>query len=115
MSSSAASNATALLSQCFRLPAGRVLARESASRLGLTATLRKSGGGAELRIRAQCFVYGVRVHIPGFKAADDAFSVEPGGERRIALSARSGADRAGEGTLTALNLAGRVPIIVSED
>jgi beta-mannosidase len=104
-----------LLSQCFRLPAGRVLARESASRLGLTATLRKSGGGAELRIRAQCFVYGVRVHVPGFKAADDAFSVEPGGERRIALTARSGADLAGEGTLTALNLAGRVPIIVSED
>jgi beta-mannosidase len=104
-----------LLSQCFRLPGGRDLARETAMRLGLKATLRRAGERAELTLRAQSFVYGVRVDIPGFRAADDAFSIEPGGERRIALWGRAGHDSGGEGVITALNLAGRVPIIVSED
>jgi len=104
-----------LLSQCFRLPAGRLLACEPATRLGLTATLTPSGDEpVELQIRAECFVYGVRVQVPGFQVADDAFSIEPGGERRIALTLVDGAQRGGDGTLTALNLAGRVPIMVSE-
>jgi len=104
-----------LLSQCFRLPAGRLLAREPAARLGLTATLTPSGEDrTELQIRAQCFVYGVRVHLPGFRAADDAFSIEPGGERRIALARVDGAPPGADGALTALNLAGRVPIMFSE-
>jgi beta-mannosidase len=104
-----------LLSQCFRLPAGRLLAREPAARLGLTATLTSSGEDrTELQIRAQCFVYGVRVHLPGFRAADDAFSIEPGGERRIAVARVDGAPPGADGALTALNLAGRVPIMFSE-
>ncbi|MGD0385308.1 MAG: glycoside hydrolase family 2 protein [Solirubrobacteraceae bacterium] len=104
-----------LLSQCFRLPAGRLLAREPAARLGLTATLTPSGEDrTELQIRAQCFVYGVRVHLPGFRAADDAFSIEPGGERRIAVARVDGAPPGADGALTALNLAGRVPIMFSE-
>ena len=104
-----------LLSQCFRLPGGRVSSRDTASRLGLRATLRRRGERAELTVGAQRFVYGVRVRLPGFQAADDAFSIEPGGERHIALKALSGEHRGGEGVITALNLAGRVPIIVSED
>jgi beta-mannosidase len=104
-----------LLSQCFRLPAGRLLPRETPSRLGLEATLTATGGeAAELSLRSRRFVYGLRVDLPGFVAADDAFSIEPGGERRVALR-RAGEGAAGrDGTLTALNLAGRVPIIVSE-
>ncbi|MGA2757610.1 MAG: hypothetical protein ABSF58_09680, partial [Solirubrobacteraceae bacterium] len=104
-----------LLSQCFRLPGGRTSQRDTAARLGLRATLRRRGERAELTVGAQRFVYGVRVRLPGFRAADDAFSIEPGGERRIVLNALSGDDRGGEGVITALNLAGRVPIIVSED
>jgi beta-mannosidase len=104
-----------LLSQCFRLPAGRALQPQSAARLGLQATLSATGdGAAELRIRAKCFVYGVCVHLPGFQADDDAFSLEPGGERRIALRALAGAGAGGDGALTALNLAGRLPIMGTE-
>jgi beta-mannosidase len=104
-----------LLSQCFRLPAGRALQRESAARLGLQATLSATGdGAAELKIRAKCFVYGVGVHLPGFQADDDAFSIEPGGERRIALRALAGEVGPGDGALTALNLAGRLPIMRTE-
>jgi len=104
-----------LVSQCFRLPAGRLLARETPAQLDVTATLARSAAGtAELSLCSRRFLYGVRVDVPGFEAADDAFSVEPGKGRRIALrSTRDDADGAG-GTLTALNLVGRVPIMVTE-
>ncbi len=102
-----------LLSQCFRLPAGRLLAREPASRLGLEATLEQRGElGARLHVRSRRFVYGVRVHIPGFQAAEDAFSVEPGGERQIDLQRLAHTGAVGDGSLTALNLSGRAPIMV---
>ena len=100
-----------LLSQCFRLPAGRALHPQSAARLGLEATLSATGdGAAELKIRAKCFVYGRGVHLPGFQADDDAFSIEPG---RRATNRPAGCceGRPGDGALTALNLAGRLPIM----
>jgi beta-mannosidase len=104
-----------LLSQCFRLPAGRMLARESPSRLGLEMELTQSrDGAAELSVRARRFLYGVRVEFPGFCADDDAFSVEPGGERRVALTAIAGHSPGAGGAITALNLAGRVPILWSD-
>jgi beta-mannosidase len=100
-----------LLSQSFRLPAGRPRGREPASRLGLAATLaRTSDEVALLSVSTRRFAYGVRVHVPGFDPSDDAFSVEPGGERRIELK-RAAARASGDGgVLTALNLAGRVAI-----
>jgi hypothetical protein len=53
--------------------------------------------------------YGVRVHAPGFEPDDDAFCVEPGGQRVVALR------RVGEGEfqgaqLSALNLDGSIRI-----
>ena len=100
-----------LLSQSFRLPVGRPLAREASAQLGLTATVTASGAEAvEVAVRSRRFAYGVRVNFPGFTASDDAFSVEPGGERRIELVRGGSGATAAAATLTALNLAGRVPI-----
>ena len=100
-----------LLSQSFRLPAGRPLLREPASRLGLAATLTPAGDEpAVLTVRTRRFAHGVRVHVPGFDPSDDAFSVEPGGERRIELTRAAGDAPADRGALTALNLIGRVAI-----
>ncbi len=109
--------AVELLSQCFRLPTGRALPIEPASRLGLEAVLRPDGdGAAELSVRARRFVYGVRVQVPGFDANDDAFSLEPGAERLIALRRSQEGETAGVrgGALGALNLSGRLPMLVRE-
>lgn len=100
-----------LLSQAVRFPAGPPLDREGAARLGLRAHARPlPGGGAELAITSRRLAYGVRVHAPGLQPSDDAFATEPGRERIVRLRPReSGAAFAG-GTLTAVNLDGRVPI-----
>jgi beta-mannosidase len=100
-----------LLSQAFRLPAGRPLLREAPSQLGLAATLGADGDRFVLTVRTRRFAYGVRVLVPGFRASDDAFSVEPGGERRVVLARVTGSDEPA-GAVTALNLNGRVPISV---
>ena len=100
-----------LLGQAFRLPAGRPLARETASALGLEASLEPGAGGQPLlSVRARRFVYGARVDVPGFVPADDAFCVEPGGERRIALRSLVGdpTEAPQRAEITALNLSGRV-------
>jgi hypothetical protein len=54
------------------------------------------------------------VHIPGFHPADDAFSLEPGGARRIELRRAGDEAQGAGGTITALNLSGRVPIISTD-
>ncbi len=101
--------ASEMISQAFRLPAGRPTTPETASALGFDAALeRREAGGAVIRIDSRRFAYGVRIHCPGFRAADNGFSIEPGGTRRVEL-ARSGADgEIATVTLTALNLAERV-------
>jgi beta-mannosidase len=98
-----------LISQSFRLPAGRPTTPEPASELGLVAVLEH--GGAEravVCVEARRFAYGVRIHCPGFRAADNAFSIEPGGLRRIELARTAADGEAGQATLTALNLHGRI-------
>jgi hypothetical protein len=68
-------------------------------------------GGAEravVCVEARRFAYGVRIHCPGFRAADNAFSIEPGGLRRIELARTAADGEAGQATLTALNLHGRI-------
>ncbi|MFL5845661.1 MAG: glycosyl hydrolase 2 galactose-binding domain-containing protein [Solirubrobacteraceae bacterium] len=92
----------ALLAQDFRFPAGRPLTAESAEELGLQTQLE----GGVLTVSARRLVYDLRVAAPGSLASDDAFSVEPGGARRIVLDP---APAAGV-TLTALNLAGTVTV-----
>jgi beta-mannosidase len=107
----AGENGIDLLSQCFRFPAGRPLGRETAARLGIAAKLSASSEDlAVLTLNARRFAYGVRVHVPGFRATDDAFSLEPGGERRIELVRSADGASADGGTLTALNLLGRVAV-----
>ena len=99
-----------LLSQAFRFPAGRPDRVEPADRLGLSADARPCGDGViRLTVRSQRLAYGVRIHAPGFAPDDDAFSVEPGGSRQVDLRPRTPERRFG-GELTAINLAGRLPI-----
>jgi beta-mannosidase len=98
------------LSQAMRFPAGRPTAIESAERLGLNGeTQALLDGALRLTVRSDRFAYGVRVHAPGFSADDDAFSIEPGGERSLLLRPREPTAELHEGTLSALNLDGRVP------
>ena len=104
-----------LLSQAFRLPAGRPLEREPATRLGLRAEIvAASGKHALVTVTSTRFAYGVRVDVPGFRMADDAFSIEPGGQRQINCTRVGDGPVATAGTLTALNLAGRVAVTVGE-
>jgi beta-mannosidase len=100
-----------LLSQAVRFPAGRPLQALPAGELGLEGELRAAAGAsAELVLRSRRLAYGVRVHVPGFVPADDALCVEPGTARRIALRPDGGTGVPRGGTLTAINLAGRVAI-----
>ncbi len=114
---------TELVSQAFRFPAGRPALPQSAAALGLSATIEPAaGGGHRVRVASRRFAYGVRIAVAGYEPADDAFGIEPGHERLVALR-RTGpgagdgtGDEAGTavpaappvGALTALNLAGRV-------
>jgi beta-mannosidase len=95
------------VSRAFRFPVGPPREVESADRLGLTAELERGGAGAPvLRLESRRFVHGLRVAAPGLRPADDAFSLEPGTERRIALVADRSAnlDSMPKIKLSALNL-----------
>jgi beta-mannosidase len=94
-----------LLSQSFRFPAGRPLGRESAARMGIEATAEPdSKGRVALTVRSRRLAYGVRVHTDGFEPEDNAFSVEPGGERVVLLRPDTPTSVFAGGSLTALNL-----------
>lgn len=100
------------LSQSFRFPAGRPLRPETAAQLGLRATLRTvDAESASATVASRRLAYGVRLHVPGFVAEEDAFGVEPGHTRTVRLR-RDGDAGGGAGHLTALNLSGRVPVEV---
>jgi beta-mannosidase len=100
------------LSQSFRFPAGRSLRPESASRLGLEASFeRVEGETATVKVASRRLAYGVRLHVPGFAALDDAFGVEPGHARTIDLRrVDAGAGAAEVAHVTAVNLTGRIRI-----
>ena len=101
---------SSVLSQAFRFPGGRPASVELADRLGLSAQARPCGDGLyRLTVDTRRLAYGVRIHAPGFVPDDDAFSIEPGGSRQVDLRARTPDARFG-GELTAINLAGRLPI-----
>jgi beta-mannosidase len=100
-----------LLSQSFRLPAGRPSVPLTAAELGLTAELCCLAAGAPaVVVTTGAFAYGVRISVPGYLPADDAFSVEPGHPRVVRLTPTGAVDPSGGGNLTAVNLAGRLPI-----
>ena len=99
-----------LLSQAFHFPAGRPLSPEPERRLGLGATaLDNPDGTISVTVSSRRLAYGVRLHVPGFDCSDDGFAVEPGGGRTVTLRPR-GPHQPFSGSLTALNLGGRVAI-----
>jgi beta-mannosidase len=106
------------LAQAFRFPAGRPLRRQTADELGLSGSLQRGEDGAlGLVLRSERLAYGVRVHVPGLAAGEDALTLEPGVARALALrpiSADSQDENAASGALTALNLRGRVRIAPPE-
>jgi beta-mannosidase len=100
-----------LLSQAFRHPAGRPTTLETASGLGLRATVCHDGPGrARLVLASRRYAHGVRVHIDGYRADDDAFSLEPGHERTIGLRAVGPEVGPAHGHVSALNLRGTVVV-----
>ena len=100
-----------LLSQSVRFPAGRPTALHTTASLGLQArVLMLEDGLLALSVQSKLLAYGVRVHVPGFAGDEDAFSVEPGGERTVLLHPHTAGTEFTGGKLSALNLAGRMPI-----
>ena len=93
-----------MLSQAFFFPAGRPTERRPAAELGL----RVSATEEALRLQADRLVYGVRISAPGFTPLDDAFSIEPGAGRTVALRRDDPEARAEPAVVTALNLEGQV-------
>lgn len=110
-----------VVSQSCRFIGTHPTGREPAARLGVTADLRTfpgRDGETAVTVRSERLLYGARIAMPGFVPEDDAFIVEPGHAKTIRLRRTGG--EAGDGvgaqtapapgTLTALNLAGRLRI-----
>jgi beta-mannosidase len=95
-----------LISQAFRFPAGRPAGELDAGGLGLEASL----GADSVTVRTRKLAYGVRIEVPGFAPGDDAFCIEPGGERTVALRAVAPDARAGGGSVRAINLRGTLAL-----
>ncbi len=93
-----------VFSQAFFFPAGRPTERRPAAELGLRVSVTEEA----LRLQADRLVYGVRLAIPGFTPLDDAFSVEPGAGRTVALRRDDREARAESAVVTALNLESQV-------
>jgi beta-mannosidase len=105
------SDAVQLLSQAIRFPAGRPSGTESAARMGLEGHAKQlSDGLVRLTVNTNRLAYGVRVLAPGFAPNDDAFCVEPGGQRTVLLRPRTAGVQFTESALIALNLDGRARI-----
>jgi beta-mannosidase len=113
----------AVLSRAVRFPAGYPLERRSAEQLGLRAqALDACAQGVRVRLQSRRVAYAVRIQAPGFEPDDDAFTIEPGGERVLTLrasAARAADDRATpraadpggrSATVTAANLAGSISV-----
>ncbi len=100
-----------LISQAARFPAGRPTRTESAGQIGLKASAQQLDDGLmRLTVSARRLAYGVRVLVPGFVPSDDAFCVEPGGQRIVLLEPCEVGTQFTEGSLTALNLDGRMQV-----
>lgn len=99
-------DAPRILAQAFHFPAGRPLATETRATLGLEARALHAGGRAAVALVSRRLAYGVRVRIPGYVPADDAFCLEPGVERVVTLQGEGPV----EGTVAAINLDGSVRV-----
>jgi beta-mannosidase len=111
-----------LISQSMRFPAGRPRRVETLARLGASASLRVvQEGRLRAHVTALRLLYGVRMHVRGYRPAEDSFCVEPGAERTIDLhpcaSGRDGDGPASEpqGYITAVNATGRIPLALESE
>jgi len=104
------------LSQSMFFPAGRPRRAEPASRVGLRASAAAlPTGGVLLRVHARKLAYAVRVRVPGFIPGEDAFSIEPVGERLVSLLPRTPETTYAGGTVAALNARPAAPIEAEEE
>ena len=102
---------TRTLSQSMRFPAGRPLDRESPERLGLSARAHPlAAGDVRLTVSSRRVAYGVAIQAPGFRASDDGFAIEPGGESTLTLHADSPSSSLEHARIAAVNMSGRVRI-----
>lgn len=99
------------IAQSFRFPAGRPIVREPAGRLGLEAHAALGDDGMPIvTVRSRRLAYHVRLEVPGFAPTDNAFSVEPGRSRVVALRPDLPNAAFHGGGITALNLDGRLAL-----
>jgi beta-mannosidase len=94
-----------LLAQAVHFPAGPPL---EATSFALTASI-KGSDPVGVVLESERLAWGVRIEVPGFVAADDAFVLVPGAPRTVLLAPAPGASLRG-GAVTALNLIGEAPI-----
>jgi len=105
-----------LLSQAVRFPAGRPLRRESPERLGLAARARSlPDGDVQLALSSRRLAYGVRIHAPGHRPSEDCLSIEPGVDRLLTLRPSGPEGSLQSATLSAVNMHGRVGILVEDE
>ncbi len=100
----------ALIGQAFAFPAGRPQGTRPVERTGLRAALGGTNERPQLTVGSTALAYGVRVTAAGFRPADDAFCVEPGGERTVVLEPRAPDSAFTGAAVTALNVAGTVRV-----
>jgi beta-mannosidase len=99
------------LAQAARFPVGRPSWTASSDELGLTAVaLERDAERPTLELHARRAVHGVRIDVPGFTPADDAFDLEPGHARRIDLRRDVPRTPFRGGRVTAVNLTGPLGI-----
>jgi beta-mannosidase len=99
------------ISQAFRFPAGRPTSADPPERLAIEASAAATPDGAlRVTVRSRRLAFGLRIHVAGYEPDDDAFSIEPGRERVVLLRAVEPPPGDPSGAVTALNMAGRVPI-----
>ncbi len=99
-----------LISNAFRYPAGRPATPDTAARLGLEASL-EVGEITRLYLRSRRLLAGVRVSAPGWIAADDAFTLEPGVARFVNLAPHPQGETSDPAvSLTAINMVDRIRV-----
>ncbi len=102
-----------LISQTVRFPAGFPLEREEPEHLGLSARATTArNGDLDLTLGCERLAYGVRIHAPGFTPEDDCLTLQPGVERVLRLCRLHTREDAKQPWLTALNMAGSVPVVL---
>jgi beta-mannosidase len=100
-----------LISHSVHFPAARPLTREPVERLGLRGELATAEeGGMLLRLESERLVYGLRVSGEGVRAADDAFTLEPGRPRTVRLRGEDPEAPPSAVSLGALNMAGSLGV-----